>query len=223
MANTSDLKNYWLNRGKGYQEEFARHDRAQRVKFRRQEKGLIEFLKNKTNFESVFELGCGFGRITKLLLNEFPDIGRYTAVDLSPDQIANARKYVSNDKVEFAVSSGQDLNYPSDSYDLVFASEVLMHIPPTDIRNVVASMVRISRKHIVNLDWYHEIQGYEVGGYCFNHDYQSIYKECSCKVEYEEIRRPAIYTMQFSREFLISVSKTSAERQRIWHALKGSS
>jgi len=49
---------------------------------------------SSSSFSTVLEVGCGFGRITKLLLSNFPDILEYVAIDLSADQIENAKKYV---------------------------------------------------------------------------------------------------------------------------------
>jgi len=54
---------YWTQRGKDYKKNFKYDD-----KFELQEQILIEYLK-KYSFDSVLEVGCGFGRITKLLLN----------------------------------------------------------------------------------------------------------------------------------------------------------
>ena len=56
---------------------------------------LSEYLRNfSPKFKNVLEVGCGFGRITKLVLSNQPDIQKYTAIDLSPDQINNAEQYV---------------------------------------------------------------------------------------------------------------------------------
>jgi cyclopropane fatty-acyl-phospholipid synthase-like methyltransferase len=48
---------------------------------------------------TVLEVGCGFGRITKLLLLDFPNIKEYLAVDLSPHQIENAKEYIRSKKI----------------------------------------------------------------------------------------------------------------------------
>lgn len=113
---------------------------------------MINLLKTETGFKTVLEVGCGFGRITDLIIKEFPEIEKYKAIDLSTDQIENAKKYVSSEKVKFSVGKIQDLDIPSESYDLVLAVEVLMHIPVTEIETAIKQMVRVSKKHIINLD-----------------------------------------------------------------------
>ena len=59
---------------------------------------LFDYLKNilssSSSFSTVLEVDCGFGRITKLLLSNFPSILEYIGIDLSPDQIENAKEFV---------------------------------------------------------------------------------------------------------------------------------
>jgi len=59
--------------------------------FKIQENALLDYLKT-IQFESVLEYGFGFGRITKLLLENF-EIKQYKVFDLSQDQIINAKNY----------------------------------------------------------------------------------------------------------------------------------
>src|ERR671919_590161 len=101
-------REYWLERGKVYKQEFQYNK-----KFKLQEQMLIEYLKRNISFSTVLEVGCGFGRITRILLSNFPEISEYIAVDLSPEQIENAKNYVMEaDKrgvVRFIVSDIQSL------------------------------------------------------------------------------------------------------------------
>ncbi|MGH9998111.1 MAG: class I SAM-dependent methyltransferase, partial [Nitrososphaeraceae archaeon] len=73
---------------------------------------LLDYLKSIIPpFKSVLELGCGFGRITKLILSNFPDIQVYTAVDLSPHQIQNAREYLISATSNNVISDGISLEF----------------------------------------------------------------------------------------------------------------
>ena len=64
-----------------------------------QEEFLLEHLNGLSgSFQTVLELGCGFGRITKLLLTNSDNITEYLAVDISPDQIENAKTLISSEK-----------------------------------------------------------------------------------------------------------------------------
>ena len=83
---------YWHERGKLYKKNF-RYDKNKRL----QEEFLIDYLNGITgSFKSVLELGCGFGRITKLLLTNYNNITEYLAIDISPHQIENAKILLSS-------------------------------------------------------------------------------------------------------------------------------
>lgn len=58
---------------------------------------LHHYLK-KISFNSVLEFGCGYGRITKLILDNF-SLNYYTAFDVSPHQLYNAKKECSDHKL----------------------------------------------------------------------------------------------------------------------------
>lgn len=171
---------YWFSQGKTYKEQF-RYNK----KFELQEKILIDYLKNHlsaSSFSTVFELGCGFGRITKLLLSNFPNITEYLAIDLSPDQIENAKEFVrpsietkeQNLNINFMVSNIQSFQIQK-KYDLVMASEVLMHVLPSEIEEVIRKLVSMSNEHVVNIDWYEEPIPAKAAAHNFIHQYEKIY------------------------------------------------
>jgi SAM-dependent methyltransferase len=150
---------------------------------------LIDYLKKNvslSSYSTVLEIGCGFGRITKLLLLNFPNIKEYLAVDLSPHQIENAKEYVRSKEIvkkedqakvdlKFIVSDTQSLKVDK-KFDLVIASEVLLHILPAEINEVVNKLINISNKHVVNIDWYEERSPKRVAPHNFIHNYEQIYK-----------------------------------------------
>jgi SAM-dependent methyltransferase len=156
---------------------------------------LLEYLKNiSPKFRSVLEVGCGFGRITKLIISNHPDIQRYVAVDLSPDQILNAEQYVrsgtdkniaSSKGLCFTVSDIKSLDL-SDKYDLVLAVEVLLHILPSEIKGVMTKLVNLSNRQIINLDYYQDIMT-TLAPHNFLHQYRKIYEEIPSIAEVKRI------------------------------------
>jgi SAM-dependent methyltransferase len=173
---------YWHERGKVYKQNFRYNE-----DFILQEEVLVSYLSNnlftasdRTN--SVLELGCGYGRITKLLLNNFSKmIKEYLAVDLSPHQIENAKEYVSYDdnKITFSVSDIQSLD-TNKKYDVIILSEVLLHVLPSDIDSIINKVISFSNKHIINIDWYEDKlpRDYKKRAtYNFIHQYEAIYKK----------------------------------------------
>ena len=173
---------YWHERGKKYKENF-RYNKN----FVLQEDLLITYLSDNlftsdVTTKSILELGCGYGRITKLLLTKFANmIKEYHAVDLSPHQIENAKKYVdsNNNKLTFSVSDIQSF-VTNKKYDLVILSEVLLHVLPSDIDSVIKKVISLSNNHIINIDWYEDNlpRDYKIRAtYNFIHQYEELYKK----------------------------------------------
>jgi trans-aconitate methyltransferase len=171
---------YWYERGKRYREEFRPNEKSAL-----QEKILLDYLINislSSSFSTVLELGCGFGRITKLLLSNFPDIQEYTAIDLSPDQIENAKEFVrsvietkEHNPLTFIVSDIQSFQNDK-KYDLVISAEVLLHILPSEIEQVMNKIVNMSNEHVINIDWYQRKAPRNVAPHNFIHQYEKIYR-----------------------------------------------
>lgn len=67
-------------------------------------------------------------RITKLILENFP-CAKIEGIDLSPDQIKYARRYVNDEGASFIIGRIQDVDVSEGEYDLVIAVSVLMHMP----------------------------------------------------------------------------------------------
>lgn len=160
---------YWIKRGKIYYDKFTRDDNTQR-----EENSLIDYLKT-IQFESVLEYGCGFGRITKLLLDNF-EIKQYKAFDLSSDQINNAKKLCDNYNVDFEVSSIQDYD-DLKKYDLVMGVEILMHVPPELITTAVKKLSTFSKKYLINVDYYENQPNTTLAKHNFLHPYEEIYNQ----------------------------------------------
>jgi SAM-dependent methyltransferase len=170
---------YWHERGKKYKENF-RYDKSKHL----QEEFLITHLNGISgSFKSILELGCGFGRITQLLLTNYSNITEYLAVDISPHQIENAKSLLSSTKLsnnqvklDFLVSDIQSLKLDKE-FDLVILSEVLLHILPTEIDSIIKKLITLSKKHIINIDWYAEHPPRIQARHNFIHQYEELYKK----------------------------------------------
>ncbi|MCI4433336.1 MAG: class I SAM-dependent methyltransferase, partial [Nitrosopumilus sp.] len=90
--------NYWKEHGKTYFTNFKYNE-----DFKKQETKLLDEL-NKIKFQTVLEYGCGFGRITKLINENFKPIN-YTAFDISVEQLNNAQKFCDCDNINFSEST----------------------------------------------------------------------------------------------------------------------
>ena len=204
---------YWRERGKIYKKNF-RYDKSKRL----QEEFLIDHLNNIAgSFKSVLELGCGFGRITQLLLTNYNNITEYLAVDISPDQIENAKSLLSSTKLannqvklDFLVSDIQSLRLDKE-YDLVILSEVLLHILPTDIDSIIKKLLTLSNKHIINIDWYEDHSPQSQASHNFIHQYETLYKK------YTDPATTTIKRIPIKRNKFIGTLDT---KQSIFHVIQ---
>jgi ubiquinone/menaquinone biosynthesis C-methylase UbiE len=201
MTASYNPREYWLARGKVYKEQF-KHDSENQL----QEQALLDYIKSITPFQTVLEVGCGFGRISNIILSNFPDIQEYLAMDISPAQLENAKRYVKSDRMRFVESDIQSLQVEK-KYDLVIAVSVLLHILPSEIDQVVAKLVSFSKRHVVNADYYEE-KVRRLAPHNFMHPYETIYRNLPCV---KSVRRIPVV-----KKKLFSVFDA---RQSIFHAL----
>jgi len=136
--------------------------------YKTQESQLLDILK-KLDFDSVFEIGCGWGRITKLIQDNF-DIKTHHACDVSLERT----KLVNLEGV--ITKPFQSIKFDR-KYDLVIAIEVLMHIPPEEIKTFIEKTYDISNKHIVTLDYYPKGERFTLfDPFNFIHEYPELFK-----------------------------------------------
>lgn len=171
---------YWEKRGKVYLKEHV-PDKF----YYQQEKELVNYLKG-INFDSVLEVGCGFGRITHTILSNFPE-KKYVAIDLSEDQINNAKKLCKDfENIEFIQSTIQDFK-TTDKFDLVLGAEVLLHVPSDEIVPVIKKLVGHSNHHIINIDFNSKNIPKFLLPHNFVHNYKELYSNDSRINEVVEI------------------------------------
>ena len=122
---------YWLEHGPTDQRGHAKQEAALR-------KVLASL-----PFGSVLEVGCGNGRITKMVPSA-------TVIDISPDRVeATTHRFPDTEGI---VSSLQDFDTDR-QWDLVIAVEVLMHIPPAQIEQACDKLLALSNRWVVTCDW----------------------------------------------------------------------
>lgn len=74
--------------------------------------------------ESCLEIGCGAGRMTRAMADYFQVVH---AIDISPEMIAYARRYIHCDSAVFHISDGTTIPLPNDSVTAVFSTLVFRH------------------------------------------------------------------------------------------------
>jgi SAM-dependent methyltransferase len=139
--------------------------------------------------KSVLELGAGTGRMTKIMVEVFPDYNWYTTVDISENNIKKMFKTLGNDEqlprnvYPLCGDIIEYVNLPRKEghlkYDFILASEVFMHIKPEDINTLINKLITnllAPNGVICNIDWHFDPDG-APKEWCFIHDYHKLYTD----------------------------------------------
>src|SRR5438132_1761728 len=78
---------------------------------------------------SILEIACGTGQVTRLLRERFPD-AKIIATDLNPGMLELAKKIVKpEDKIEWLAADAQELPFGENTFDAVICQFGLMFVP----------------------------------------------------------------------------------------------
>jgi ubiquinone/menaquinone biosynthesis C-methylase UbiE len=98
---------------------------------------------------SVLDVGTGTGRALKAIAQRCPDV-RVHGVDPVPELISLAVERHGVPRNAISVGSGDALDFPDESFDIVCEFGVLHHVP--DPAKVVTEMLRVARRGILISD-----------------------------------------------------------------------
>ena len=105
---------------------------------------IAETLGYPRQHERALDFGCGVGRLTRALSNSFEEA---VGLDISAEMIRFARELNEGRSCRFEVNDRVDLGtFESASFDFVYSSLVLQHMPRTDlIRSYIDEFLRVVR------------------------------------------------------------------------------
>ena len=172
MQSSFNVNEYWLQRGRNYL-----HENLPQEFHRLQETFLIDVLRSSgIPLASILEVGCGFGRITRLLASSFQDT-KITALDLSPEQLENAKRYCGQQSnisfQQYDLYSGKP--FPGAGYDIMVAIEVFLHHPRPIVLGLFRRLAAVA-SHLINIDW-SEHWPWKTAEHVWVHDYSRVYRE----------------------------------------------
>ena len=93
--------------------------------------------------ETVLDLGCGTGILTRALLAELGPQGRVHAVDIAPNMLEKARRQTSDDRVAFIETHAAALPLENHSIHRVVCYSTWPHI--TDVSGALTELHRVLR------------------------------------------------------------------------------
>lgn len=95
--------------------------------------------------EHVLDVGCGTGTLALEALRIVGRAGRVAGIDPSPQQIARARAKAARHHMgaEFQVGAIERLPFPNETFDVVFSTLMMHHLPGTLKREGMAEIARV--------------------------------------------------------------------------------
>lgn len=99
---------------------------------------------------SVLEIGCNIGNKLAVLHK----LGYKNLTGVEPQQYAINRGKKLYPFITFQQGTVFDLPYPNNSFDLVFTSDVLIHISPKHLAKALGEIVRASRRFVLGFEFY---------------------------------------------------------------------
>jgi ubiquinone/menaquinone biosynthesis C-methylase UbiE len=114
---------------------------------RREIAGLLEYVASlpwELPRGAALDFGCGVGRLSQALAAEFDEV---VGVDIASSMIAAAERFDRHPgRVRYLVNTSGDLRLlESDTFDLVYSSITLQHIPPEHQASYIREFVRVLR------------------------------------------------------------------------------
>lgn len=141
---------------------------------------LRDLLPSIELIRSVLDVGCGRGRLASLLAEALPK-AHYSGLDIGEAQ-AQATQAVRPDGTVY-VSPIQDFD-SRHRFDLVLVSEVLMHIPPNEIEQVVAKLLQLAQKYILLIEWTQPMDpSIRPAEWNWLHDYHALFGDKRIELE----------------------------------------
>eukprot|EP00549_Striatella_unipunctata_P019845 CAMPEP_0118707706 /NCGR_PEP_ID=MMETSP0800-20121206/21379_1 /TAXON_ID=210618 ORGANISM="Striatella unipunctata, Strain CCMP2910" /NCGR_SAMPLE_ID=MMETSP0800 /ASSEMBLY_ACC=CAM_ASM_000638 /LENGTH=360 /DNA_ID=CAMNT_0006610615 /DNA_START=125 /DNA_END=1204 /DNA_ORIENTATION=+ len=98
---------------------------------------------SSSEIKTILDVGCGVGGTSRYLAKAFPD-ARVTGITLSPNQVERGTQLAKEQNVpnaQFKVMNALAMDYPDNSFDVVWACESGEHMP--DKEKYIQEMMRV--------------------------------------------------------------------------------
>lgn len=130
--------------------------------------------------QSILEVGCGFGRNLRWLINQGINPAKLSGVDISSRLLSLAIKQLPK-AVRLRRANVLKLPFRDKQFDLVFTHGLLMHLSPRQLPQALSELVRVSQKHLILIE---EIRSRprQLNYFTWAHDYDKMITALPLKV-----------------------------------------
>lgn len=125
--------------------------------------------------KTILEVGCGFGRNLKFLLDHGIKPQQLTGVDFS----ASLLRHINIPHIKLFQASAQKLPFPNRHFDLVFTHGLLMHI--SSPQRSIAELIRVSRKWLIIIEETRR-HSQKLNSFTWAHDYPKLFQSLPVKI-----------------------------------------
>lgn len=135
-------RKYWQERGgeKYFGEQEAVFNRHRRSEFIGEEI-------NRLSYQSLLEIGCGYGKQLKNFLGRG---ARLVGCDFSAPQLKKAREYCADAGLKLVEADGSELPFGNHLFDVVLSSAVILHNEYPKAQRIISEMIRVGRKYLIH-------------------------------------------------------------------------
>ena len=110
-------------------------------------KWFVEQLKSVNNFASICEVGFFSGRNLHYIYQSFPAVS-VAGIEINQKAVDFAKKKLP--KADLRRMDLHDFRSMDKTFDIVFTSGVMIHVPPDEIAEVLSSFVMKANKYVIH-------------------------------------------------------------------------
>ena len=126
----------------------------------------------KERFESILDVGCGYGQDLVLIKKQFPNV-KMAGIDASVERIGEARAVL--DGAELVVGYASELPFKDKSFDISFTDAVLMMGGIERAMLILNEIIRVTKNKVFFIETHSDIKENDVKFNEYNvRNYQEI-------------------------------------------------